>query len=388
MRRMRLYLYSQIIFAVLLGFKVAAADLPGPEFFDVFAAGKESFASIRIPSVTVGKSGTVLAIAEGRAAWADQAENKIILKRSLDGGKTWGPLQIIADGGRNSLNNPCTVVDQQTGRIFVVFQSYPFGLTETNGGIRPGLKGNRIVRNCLITSDDDGMTWSKIRDITSTTKRAEATTMASGPGVGIELQHGLHAGRIIIPFNEGLFGRWDVLAAFSDDNGKSWRMGEPAPGCCGTNSDGKIFCLVNEVQVAELDDGAVMLNGRNWKGDAFRKKSVSRDGGFTWSVITDEPALPDPGCMGSIFRAKENDGRSVLLFSGPDGPDRENGTMHASHDGGKTWPVKKILVPGSYGYSVLTQLANGEIGCLFEADNANRIVFARFPLLWLETKSH
>ncbi len=36
--------------------------------------------------------GTALAFAEGRAANADQAKNKIVLKRSVDGGKTWEKL--------------------------------------------------------------------------------------------------------------------------------------------------------------------------------------------------------------------------------------------------------------------------------------------------------
>src|ERR1035441_10895733 len=91
-----------------------------PEFSDVFVAGKDGFPAIRIPSVVVTKSGILLAIAEGRARpQADQANNKLILKRSTDGGKIWGALQIIADDGKNCLNNPCAVVDGKTGRVIV-----------------------------------------------------------------------------------------------------------------------------------------------------------------------------------------------------------------------------------------------------------------------------
>ena len=57
--------------------------------------------------------------------------------------------------------------------------------------------------------------------------------------------------------------------------------------------------------------------------------------------------------------------------------------MYLSSDEGKTWPVKKVLFPGSFAYSVLTALPDGTIGCLFETDDANRIVFARFTLDWL-----
>ena len=65
----------------------AAPPPEGPGFADVFIAGKDGFKSIRIPSVVVSKKGTVLAIAEGRAQHADQANNKLILKRSADGGQ-------------------------------------------------------------------------------------------------------------------------------------------------------------------------------------------------------------------------------------------------------------------------------------------------------------
>ena len=32
-----------------------------------------------------------------------------------DGGRTWGPLAIIADGGERSFNNPCAVVERESG---------------------------------------------------------------------------------------------------------------------------------------------------------------------------------------------------------------------------------------------------------------------------------
>ena len=359
----------------------AAAE---PQFSDVFIAGKDPFKSIRIPSVVVTKPGTVLAFAEGRSQNTDQANNKIILKRSTDGGKTWGSLQMIADDGKNCLNNPCAVVDEKSGRVIVMFQSYPFGFSERDGKILPGLDGPAIVRNYVIHSDDDGVTWSPIEDVTRTTKHAERVTiLASGPGIGIQLKHGLHAGRILIPFNEGPFGHWNVLAVFSDDGGDHWQLGEPAPGCNVTNAAGKKISLVNEVQMVELSDGSVMLNSRKWGGKPVRKTAVSQDGGLTWSPITEEPALRDPGCMAAIFHAETTGGKSVLVYSGPDGTRRENGTVHLSRDDGKTWPVQKVLFPGSFAYSVLTQLSDGEMGCLFETDEADRMVFARFPLAWL-----
>lgn len=373
-------------FLTLLAFAGAAIAAEPPRFTNVFVAGQDGFPSIRIPSVVVTKKGTLLAIAEGRDRHVDQANNKLVLTRSTDGGMAWGMLQIIAADAPNCLNNPCAVVDQKSGRVIVMFQSYPANHRERDGTIKPGLEGPDIVRNYVISSDDDGVTWSRIRDVTRTTKHRErVTTVASGPGIGIQLQRNVrHLGRIIIPFNEGPFGQWNVLGVFSDDGGKTWQVGEPAPGCCVTNATGKITSLVNEVQMAELSDGRVMLNSRKWGGNAVRKIAISHDACRTWSRIEEEPALCDPGCMASILSVEDNTGRRILLFCGADSARRENGTVHLSRDEGKTWPVQKVLSPGSFAYSVLTQLPSGEIGCLFETDNADRIVFARFSLGWLE----
>ncbi len=234
-------------------------------------------------------------------------------------------------------------------------------------------------------SDDDGATWSEPRDVTRMTKRPEKVTItAVGPGLGIQLARGAHAGRLVMPFNEGPFGVWNVAAAYSDDRGETWRLGAPAPGALVDDGKGGSISLVNEVQMAEADDGSILLNSRKWGGKAFRKTAVSQDGGATWSAIAEDAILNDPGCMASLFRysflsATEP---SRLLYSGPDSSKRSNGAVRISYDGGETWPVKRVLCPGSFGYSVLTRLQDGAIGCLYETDDADRIVFARFDLAW------
>jgi len=357
-----------------------------PEFSDVFIAGRDSFPSIRIPSVIVSKKGTVLAFAEGRAAHADQAVNRLILKRSGDAGRTWDPLQVIADDSPRCLNNPCAVVERGSGRVLVMFQSYPAGAAERSPQIKPGVEGDSVVRNYLIHSDDDGLTWSKPRDITRSTKRPErVTTVASGPGIGIQLRRGPHKGRLLIPFNEGPFDHWNVYAVYSDDGGETWQMGEVAPGAHVPDGKGGTTSQANEAQIVELADGSVRLNSRRWAGKPVRKTSLSRDGGATWSNIEDAPELMDPSCMASIVRYSDplDGAKSRLLFSGPQSAKRDTGTVFLSENEGATWPVKRVLWPGSFAYSVLTVLPDGTIGCLFETDNTDRIVFARFTLAWL-----
>lgn len=377
-----------ITFVLLLCFLCGHSFAAEPVFSDVFVAGEGGFPAIRIPSVVVAKNGTVLAFAEARSApHADQAANKIVLKRSADDGRTWGAMQIIAASGDNSLNNPTALVELDNGRIWLMYQRIPAHLKESSRQIATGYEGTNIYRNFLIWSDDNGVTWSPPRDVTRSTKHpVGATTVASGPGIGLELTRGPHQGRLIFPFNEGPFWHWNNYAVWSDDHGATWHCGENAPGARIRDANGRLRSQVNEVQMVELADGSLRLNSRQFAGAKVRKTAVSQDGGETWSPITDAPELRDPSCMASILRyAFPGPGvKSRILYSGPDSSKRENGTVRISYDQGRTWPVKKVLFPGSFAYSVLTRLSDGTIGCLFETDGTDRMVFARFTLSWLE----
>jgi sialidase-1 len=379
------------LFAVwFLVFGVRSSFALEPEFSEVFVADKDSYPSIRIPAVVTTKKGTVLAFAEGRAKFADQAQNDIILKRSFDGGKTWSALQVIAEDGANSLNNPTAVVEQKSGRVFLMFQNIPSHITEKSQKISAGLDGTNAYLNFLVWSDDDGATWTEPLDVTRTTKRpTQATTIASGPGIGIQLTRGKYKGRLIIPFNEGPFWQWNNFAVFSDDCGKTWKYGENVPGAFVPDEKLGKRSQINEVQMVELSDGSVRLNSRQYGGEKLRKTAVSADGGVTWSAVENVPELRDPSCNASILRFSFGDGKKRkgrILFSGPDSTKRENGTVYLSRDDGATWPVKRVLWPGSFAYSSLTKLKDGKVGCLFETDGMNRIVFARFDVSWIEGK--
>ena len=375
---------------LLLLFACSAVSLTaaGPEFSDVFSSGKEGYVSIRIPAVLVTQAGSVLAFAEGRVRPSDQAENDIIMKRSTDGGRSWSPLRVLHEDGANSLNNPTVVQERDTGRVFLWYQRIPAHLKEDSRDTGTGWEGPDIYRNFMVTSDDDGLTWSAPQDTTTTTKRPlRATTIASGPGIGIQLSRGPHKNRLIIPFNEGPWGRWQNYAVFSDDAGKTWTYGDDVPGALVPDGKGGQRSQINEVQFAELSDGSVLLNSRQFAGDKVRRSSVSNDGGKTWSTVGGFAELTDPSCMASMIRYSFPDAGKpgLLLHSGPDSTTREKGTIYLSPDDGKTWPVKRMLYSGPFAYSVLTRFGDGTIGCFFEADNYQRIVFARFTREWVQS---
>ena len=96
--------------------------------------------------------------------------------------------------------------------------------------------------------------------------------------------------------------------------------------------------------------------------------------------------LLDPACNGDIIRYNYG-ADSFLLHSIPyHAHNRENVSILVSYDEGKTWPVKRSLCPGEAGYSALTQLADGTIGCFVEEGNFQegfQMVFYRFSPDWL-----
>lgn len=337
---------------------------------DVFINGREGYPKYRIPALLYTQKGNLLAFCEGRASISDHAANDIVLKRSTDQGRSWLPLQVIAEDGANCLNNPEVVQVDPTGRILLVFQIYPRGLHESEVG--PGVDNDTTCRAWIMHSDDDGVTWSERREITREIKRPTfATSIASGPGNGIQLKMGPHKGRIIFPFNQGPVNRWKTYAAYSDDLGKTWAYGEVAfeqdPG------------YGNEVQMVELSNGTVLLNSRSQNGKKCRKIAYSHDGGINWTGLLDEPRLPDPVCMASIIRLGTSGlNPAPVAFCNPaDENDRINGALRISYDDAQTWQLYQSLYPGSFAYSHLADMGNNQVGVLFERDEYSRISFLK-----------
>ena len=79
----------------------------------------------------------------------------------------------------------------------------------------------------------------------------------------------------------------------------------------------------------------------------------------------------------------------VLLFSNPASTKREKMTVRLSYDGGRTWPLSKLIHAGPSAYSALSILPDKSIGCLYERGESSpyeKITFARFSLEWLAGK--
>ena len=182
---------------VLLAVRCASAEEP---IAALFANGTEGYACFRIPAIVRTTEGTLLAFAEARRhSCGDFGDVRIVMRRSRDEGKTWGPLSTVAENGVLQAGNLVPVIDTRDrryphGRIFLVYCT----------GDAPEssiLKGEGTRRIWYRTSVDDGVSWAAPIEITASVKLTSWRTYATGPGHGLELMHGQHAGRIVIAAN-------------------------------------------------------------------------------------------------------------------------------------------------------------------------------------------
>jgi sialidase-1 len=341
---------------------------------DVFRAGENGYHTYRIPSIIATRSGALLAFAEGRRAGAgDAGDIDLLVRRSTDRGATWSPMRVIGDNGPNTFGNPCSVVDRETGTIWLL-STQNQGTDREKDIIAGTSAGSRTV--WVMRSDDDGGTWSAATEITPAVKDKGWTWYATGPGIGIQTRDG----RLVIPANhaEAGTGVHRSHLVLSDDRGQSWRLGASA-------DDG-----TNESQIVELAGGRLLLNMRNHppRPENHRLVATSADGGRTLSRAQADPALIEPPAQASLIRFTQRpaDDRDRLLFANPASTRRERMTVRLSHDEGAAWPIARVIHEGPAAYSSLVVLDDLSIGLLYERGASSpyeRITFARFTLDWL-----
>jgi len=365
-----------------------AAERQTPPFptVTVFEAGKDGYNIFRIPAVIQAANSDLLVFCEARVG-GDASEIDLVQKRSKDGGKTWGPLQVVQESDDFkklypaetdiTVGNPAPVVDHldpdHPGRIWLPFN----------------VENDRVF---VTHSFDDGATWSEPRDITADAKKDSWGWYATGPVHSIQLQNGEHRGRLVVPADHRHGddgedrGENGAQIIYSDDHGATWQLGA----IDATYKDG---LNANETTAVELGDGTLYINTRDQGGDApgNRGEAWSRDGGETfesrdpkWKAFRPAPAILDPPVVQcSLIRAGD-----MLVFSGPDengpnGKGRSDLRLRYSKDEAESWKDGPLIYVGPASYSDLVVINPATLGVLFECGekkSAERIDFARVPV--------
>ncbi|MET8583137.1 sialidase family protein [Streptomyces collinus] len=366
----------------------AAAATPEFEQQVLFKASQDpGYACFRIPAIVRTGDGTLLAFAEGRVLnCGDAADIDIVVKRSADGGRTWGPLRVVNEGAGDTHGNPAPVVDRETGRIWLA-ETYNTGRTDSASCSVPCDRTPHLQY-----SDDDGETWSAPRDLSPEILPADWNSWyATGPVHGIQLTRGRYAGRLVFGVNTETWDGSRVTAnhaalVVSDDHGGHWRIG--ATDTWTVAADGTFRQKPSELTLAERADGSVLVSGREQDGTdlGHRTQAVSRDGGGSFTApFRGLPDLYTPQVQGSMLRLGDR-----VLLSCPADPDRRRTMMiRSSYDGGRTWDSVDrgtVVTTDWSGYSDLVRADRDTVGLLYEGgavDARDEIRFARFTEDWL-----
>ena len=341
---------------------------------NVRQSGDDGVHSYRIPGLATTNDGTLLAIYDVRydSSFDLQADIDIGVSRSTDGGRSWEKMRIVMDMGdwaglpeaQNGVGDPAILVDRNTGDIFIV-ALWTAGIGNDRAWLNVGLGMTPYETGQLmmVSSSDDGRTWSEPRNITPMVKQPDWHITLQGPGNGITMEDGT----LVFAFQHVDAQRvpWSGII-YSKDHGKTW---ETHPVCPVRET--------TESQVVEIEPGTLMLNMRN-NLRTGRMVYTTDDMGGTWKVHESSGKLEEPVCMASLIMVKAEDnvlGQDILLFSNPaTTKGRFNMTIKASLDYGRTWLENDSILldeEHGWGYSCLSMIDRETVGILYESSTGH-----------------
>lgn len=328
--------------------QLEGVDCPGcvPVFYD----GLQGMRCFRIPTIIKTHAGTLLAFAENRLGdCGDQSTHILVVRRSSDLGRSWGPVIEVAvnlrapcAGCPAAISNPNPLeVDFKNG-------SYAILLTyDTMNNPNPDQHGVDM----MIWSYDDGATWGE-PDVISFPP-TENTGGLVGPSAGIQSQKGT------LIFSAGHVDCCRFLF-FSRDFGATWQSTLQQPG---TDGEGTIVFLNNH---EDPEDETVLINMRQ-DGKNHRMQRTwtwaGSGGEGAWSEDSWPAGLIDGDVQGSMIN---HQGTLYLSNIPQENSERAGLTIKRSLDKGSTWEQVLVVWTGPSAYSQLVPLSEDSIGILFE----------------------
>ncbi|MDU7286845.1 sialidase family protein [Corynebacterium kroppenstedtii] len=255
----------------------------------------------------------------------------------------------------------------------------------------------RISYIVHVTSDDEGATWSAPELINHQVKEEWMAFLGTSPGTGVQLRHGEHAGRLVIPvyYSGDDPKHFSCAVIYSDDHGETWHRGASPNGgrlFKGATIDSRTLAndeaSTHESTLVELKGGRLMVLMRNQHPSGRVATAISGDGGETWGEVTYHPDIPEifsqPNAIAIDGRVGgAGSGESLYVFANASQlmPYRGNGVLRVSMDEGKTWPITRTFNPGHYVYQSIAYLPSGKIGLLWE-NEWQGLYFTQIPFNW------
>jgi predicted neuraminidase len=162
--------------------------------------------------------------------------------------------------------------------------------------------------------------------------------------------------------------------AIAHDGGARWTFSAAVP-----------TAGVIQPSVIRLGEGTLQAYFRDARGTGRIARSTSGDQGRTWTDA--EPtALPNPS--GGIDAVLLRSGTIAVVHNDHSGRERDRLSIAISRDGGRTWPVRKVIVHVAgerFDYPSVIQARDGRIHVTF-SDNLTSIRHVSFSEAWIETR--
>ncbi|HEK9988233.1 TPA: family 16 glycosylhydrolase [Streptococcus equi subsp. zooepidemicus] len=260
----------------------------------------------------------------------------------------------------------------------------------------------------LLTSEDEGQTWSTPLDVTPQIKEDWMGFLGTGAAAGIEIDavnaEGEQVKRLVFPIyytnqqnaTSASLGRQSSAIIFSDDGGQTWQRGE-------SPNDGRIYgnnqhttskdfdtsvTELTENQIIQLNNGHLLQFMRNTGKTIVIARST--DYGATWEDNPTVTDLPEPYVNLSAIHMMV-DGKEYVVLSNPLGePSGEQLTIRNQRmkgilrvgevleDDSIDWVASTIFEPKRFAYSSLVQLDDERVGLLYEY--SGQITYSTFNI--------